>query len=285
MHIFFLLCCALFLIGCSGDRLLFSSRPKVEVSMVSTVETYATRATNGYLSAPSTPITADYPGTITKQHYTPGQFVRQGQALFSLMHPEYGERTVNAPDAGRVGESLYRIGETVTESDLTLTNLELAEPMTAVFNIEPHIVQLGYAEGILPEKAMFEIRVDEALNYAAQVPSHQAQRAGSTDQSITFNVPFPNPQGTLISGTNVEVIVRSTEKRPFKAVPESALHHTPHYSYLLTVDDKQRIVKKRVTLVAQYDSLLLITGRIDAGEYVVTTSHPDVGSKVRRVTH
>ncbi len=87
--------------------------------------------------------------------------------------------------------------------------------------------------------------------------------------TIAVRAVFPNPEGVLIPGQYVTVLVKNRDPKPMPVVPQSAVLVDQKGKYVLTVDQAGQVVARPVTLGPAVGTAYAVTSGLAEGERVI----------------
>lgn len=186
--------------------------------------------------------------------------------------------TVSAPFSGRLSDSKVDPGQVIIASQTLLANLVSIDPIRVSFHIEETLRSevLGAAElEVLLKRGGVQY---EHLGSVAYVDNRVDARSGT----LKLQALFPNPEGELLPGEHVEVVLREREPRAVLMLPQGALVSDPAGDFVFVVDDQQRAQKRPVTLGARLGEEVVIEAGLDPTTQVVVrgVQHVKHGAKV-----
>lgn len=186
---------------------------------------------------------------------------------------------VTAPIAGRIGEALIDVGNLVGESgqDTVLARIVQVDPIHVVFaptENERLAVLKSQREGRFPAQPEGAIPVEIELGDGTSYP-HQGlldyvdPTIDPKRGTVTLRAVVPNPDGALKPGEFVRAIAVLPELHDALLVPERALLEEQGGSYVLVVDDEERVAYRPVELGVVHDGMQQITRGLEVGERVI----------------
>lgn len=183
--------------------------------------------------------------------------LRQAEANLNLAQIDLDYCEIHAPISGRIGAALVTKGNYVTPGSGILAKIIQMDPVRVVFS--------------MTDRAFLSLRQREAAGTAQDLVARLRLPNGSVHASpgkkefsdnemnpetgtIAIRFLFDNPDGMLISGSYVNLMLGKTEPRIGIRVPQQALLVDPQGTYVLTADEKG----------------LLSTARIEVGKTIGT---------------
>ena len=196
-----------------------------------------------------------------------------------------------APISGRIGRHLVDIGNLVTKEQTELAVIENIDPIFVYFDVS-EAVYLRYAalvrEGKVPDPTATPLVLKAALQNEKGFP-----HLGSLDYTdlgidpssgtIRRRGVFPNSDGLLLSGLFVRIRTEIGDPTPKLLIEERAIGSDQRGSFVLVVDEKNKVEYRPVKLGLQTDSLRVIEEGIESGDWVIVNGMQRAlpGSQVR----
>lgn len=163
---------------------------------------------------------------------------------------------IRAPFTGTAGRSQLSIGDLVDPNSGPLVTLVQRDPMLADFDINERTLaqsiknaQDRAAQGL--ERMRYVVRMklvtgdiyrhDGEIDYASN-------RVNPSTGTVTVTARFPNPDGTLIPGQFVRVVMQRGEAEMQMLIPQSSVLEDMQGRYVFIVDDGNSVVRKNITL-------------------------------------
>lgn len=198
---------------------------------------------------------------------------------------------IRAPISGRIGRHLVDIGNLVTKEQTELAVIENIDPIFVYFDVS-EAVYLRYAalvrEGKVPDPTATPLVLKAALQNEKGFP-----HLGSLDYTdlgidpssgtIRRRGVFPNSDGLLLSGLFVRIRTEIGDPTPKLLIEERAIGSDQRGSFVLVVDEKNKVEYRPVKLGLQTDSLRVIEEGIESGDWVIVNGMQRAlpGSQVR----
>lgn len=229
----------------------------------------------GRLVAQLTPLNA--PGYISRKEFSDAQLQLESarasaaaaRAALHAAQLEWNNTQIRSPIAGRVGRINVQPG--------SLVQPNAPEPLTTVIapgalDVRASVSQQDWpqlAEARARGKVFAEIYTHEGKAPIARgelvfVDSQIAAATGSVAIKVRLTAPPPS----LLSGQGVRMRLLLSDEIGVKVVPDSALQQAQEGSYVYVVRGG-KAVSQRVTAVRTLDNLVVVEGKLAAGEPVL----------------
>ncbi len=191
------------------------------------------------------------------------------QAQINLRYTE-----IHAPIDGRIGLANFTVGNLVSPSSGTLATIVSQDPIYVIFQASEREV-LDYKRRIaeLSDKnghVAVRVRMPDGSLYAATGESNflDIQVSGSSD-TVAVRAQLPNPQGLLVAGGVVGVLVEAGTPQTALVIPQAAIQIDQAGSYVLVVDAAKKVDMRRVTTGAEEGTGVVVTDGLKEGELVI----------------
>ena len=190
------------------------------------------------------------------------------QARLQLSYTE-----IRAPIDGRIGRSLLSVGSFVSPSSGTLASIVQQDPIGVTFPVSQRDV-LKVRETAQPGASLSDVAVyvefgkDKRYSEKGQVNFVDVQVNTGTD-SVDLRAIFPNPQGLLVDGQLVTVVLEAAKANPTLVVPVDAIQIDQSGAFVLIVNGENKIEVRPVTTAGQVGNGIAITKGVSEGDRVV----------------
>ena len=189
------------------------------------------------------------------------------QAKLQLSYTE-----IRTPIDGRIGKSLLTAGSFVSPQSGTLATIVAKDPIGVTFPVgqrEFQAVREQSPGATLSDVAVYvEFGKNKRYPLAGVVDFVDVQVNTGTD-TVDVRGTFPNPDGILVDGQLVTVVVESGTPKPALIVPVGAIQIDQAGPFVLIVDAASKIEVRRVTLGGQSENGVVVPEGLSQGERVV----------------
>ncbi len=186
--------------------------------------------------------------------------------------------SVTAPISGRIGRALITEGALVSStSSENLATIQQLDPIYADFT-QPaaELIRLRKAlqDGQLmtgPNEAAVQLLLDDGTRYphAGRLLFSEAAVDATTGQ-VTLRGEFPNPDGDLLPGMYVRVLIEQGIERSAFAVPQQAIQRDAGgQASLLVVNSENTVEQRQVTVGRIVGDRWVISQGLQEGDRVV----------------
>jgi len=198
------------------------------------------------------------------------------QATLEQSELDLGYTTVKAPISGRIGKTAYTRGNLVGPASVPLARIVQLDPIRVVYSISEN--DLAAIQAALKDAArrnrdtivVPRIRLADGKVYKSpgkvDFVNNEVDAATGT---ITVRAVFDNPDGLLLPGQYVTVLVNKSKPKLMPVVPQSAIQEDREGPYVLVVDKHNRVVQRRVKTGPFVGSSWAIESGLAKGEMII----------------
>jgi membrane fusion protein (multidrug efflux system) len=198
--------------------------------------------------------------------------IMQAQALLEQAKINLGYTEIRSPVDGRVGLATYTVGNLVEPSSGRLATIVSQDPIYVIFQASERDV-LGYKRrlaGSNNQHLPIHIKLSDGTIYGhAGITNFLDVQVETITDTVGVRAQVPNPEGLLIHGGIVSVVVDIAAPRSALVVPQSAIQFDQAGHYVLLVDDAKKVVLRRVTAGVEQGRDVAVTEGLKEGELVI----------------
>lgn len=190
----------------------------------------------------------------------------------SALNLSYTE--IHAPFTGRVGRVNYNVGNIVGPNSQSLATLTVTDPIYVNFQVQEseYITYLQQRTGKTPSEADINLNL-RLPNNTTYVETGRLDFADTKiDQgmgTVELRATFPNPEGIILPGLFVTLIVESTEKESMAFVPQAAVQENQQGKFVLVVNEQNQVTQRVVILGRRVNAMWVVESGIELGERVI----------------
>ncbi|MEJ2167581.1 MAG: efflux RND transporter periplasmic adaptor subunit, partial [Desulfobacterales bacterium] len=179
--------------------------------------------------------------------------LEEARATLDRSELNLGYTTIRAPISGRIGRTEYTAGNLVGPSSGLLARIVQIDPIRVVYSISENdmvTIQTALKDAAQRHRNPLlipRLRLPTGQKY--QVAGHLAFINNEVDAAtgtIAVWAEFDNPDGMLLPGEYVTVLVTRSQPKLMPVVPQSAVLEDHDGSYVLVVEDQGRVSMRRV---------------------------------------
>ena len=198
--------------------------------------------------------------------------VQQAQAALRRARLDLSYTEVISPIAGQIGQAAYSVGAFVRPGDGALATVTSTDPIHVTIAVPEKDLIEARRQGIdledPPVAPSLTLSDGSAYEHAGEFDYLDPSVDRATD-TLLARALFPNPEGVLLPGQFVTVIVR--QKQPVSAVviPQAAVQKDQRGHFVLVVDRADRAGIRRVVLDEATGTGWIVSEGLVEGERVV----------------
>jgi membrane fusion protein (multidrug efflux system) len=179
--------------------------------------------------------------------------LEEARATLERSELNLGYTTIRAPISGRIGRTAHTAGNLVGPASVPLARIVQIDPIRVVYSISENdiaTIQMALKDTAQPPKNPLlvpRIRLSTGTTYpiAGQLDFVNNEVDAATGTIAAWAL-FDNPDGLLLPGQYVTVLVARSEPELMPAVPQSAVLEDREGRYVLVVEDENRVSLRRV---------------------------------------
>jgi membrane fusion protein, multidrug efflux system len=200
--------------------------------------------------------------------------VLQAQALLEQAQINLDYTEIRAPIDGRIGLADFTVGNLVQPSSGTLATIVSQDPIYITFQAsEADVIAYKRRIAASPDKSphvTIHIKLPDGsiYRYPGLTNFLDVQVQGDTD-TVVVRAQLPNPDGILIPGGIVGVMVDRGAPHQALVVPQSAVLLDQAGHYVMLVDDAKKVEQRRVTTGVEQGRDVIVNSGLKEGELVI----------------
>lgn len=201
--------------------------------------------------------------------------IAQAKAALAAAELDLSYTQILAPVAGRIGLAKFTVGNLVGPESGSLATLVSRDPIYVQFPVTQREL-LEARKG-----AQREGRSLENLTVLARLPDDtiydQKGRLDfvdvTTDQgtdTVTVRAAFPNPDGILVDGQYLGVMLQGDSPNRELVIPQSALQIDQQGTFVLIVDSESKVQVRRIRTGVSQGPMVAVTEGLEEGDLVIS---------------
>jgi membrane fusion protein, multidrug efflux system len=201
--------------------------------------------------------------------------IAQAKAALTAAELDLGYTQITAPVAGRVGLATYTVGNLVGPSSGPLATIVSIDPIYVDFPLtQRELLQARremQASGNDGTNVVVRLRLSDGSLYdqSGRINFVDVTTDPGTD-SVTLRAEIPNPNGILVDGQYVGVVLQAGEPESAIVIPQSALQLDQQGVFVMIVDADNKAQVRRVEVGDNQGADIAVTSGLKAGELVIT---------------
>jgi membrane fusion protein (multidrug efflux system) len=200
--------------------------------------------------------------------------VLQAQALLEQAKINLGYTEIRSPIDGRIGLANFTVGNLVSPSSGALATIVSQDPIYVIFQAsEADIIEYKHSIAASADKnphVTIHIKLPDGTFYEHPGRTNflDVQVQAETD-TVQVRAQLPNPEGMLIPGGIVDVIVNRGAPQASLVVPESAVQLDQAGRYVMVVGQDKKVEQRRITTGVEQGRDIVVTQGLKEGELVI----------------
>jgi membrane fusion protein, multidrug efflux system len=190
---------------------------------------------------------------------------------------DLGYTRITAPFDGRIGRSVYSVGQWVGPDSGVLATLVKLDPIYVVFNVSErsYLDYQKQAEEAVragrPQPAFVpRLRLSNGYEYPHDgLLDFVDNRVDPSTGTIAVRAIFPNPDKLLVPGLFVTVLLQSTEPKPALLIPQAAVQEDQGGRFVLVVGPDSKVETRRIETGTRIGVLWEVTSGLTSDERVI----------------
>ena len=201
--------------------------------------------------------------------------LRRQQAALTTAELNLGYTDIKAPIAGRIGRSNFSVGNFVGPQSGTLATIVSQDPMYVTFPVTQRqllaVRKEGEAGGNDPKSMAVKVQLADGSLYGevGRLNFVDVQVNQGTD-TVPVRATLPNPDGVLVDGQLVTVVVETAKPQASLVIPQQAVQIDQAGRFVLKVDAENKVQVQRITVGVEREGYYVVTNGLTEGERVIT---------------
>lgn len=198
--------------------------------------------------------------------------VLKAKAALRAAELDLGYTRIVSPITGKVSTAKYSVGNLVGST---------SDPLATVTSVDPIFVTIGISEKRLIDARRRGIniknppvsptlRLSDGTDYNQPGEfNYMSPDVNQSTDTITVRAEFPNPDGVLLPGQFVTVIIRPKKTERSVVVPQIAVQRDKEGYFVLVVDRANKVEVRRIEATRQQDANWVISSGLVTGERII----------------
>ncbi len=200
--------------------------------------------------------------------------VLQAQALLEQAKINLGYTEIHSPIDGRIGLANFTVGNLVSPSSATLATIVSQDPIYVTFQAsEADVIEYKHRIAASADKnphVNIHIKLPDGSMYphAGRTNLLDVQVQPDTD-TILVRAQLPNPEGMLIPGGIVGVLVDRGAPQSSLVIPQSAVQLDQAGRYVMVVGADKKVEQRRIVAGVEQGRDIVVTQGLKEGDLVI----------------
>jgi len=200
--------------------------------------------------------------------------VLQAQALLEQAKINLGYTEIRSPVDGRIGLANFTVGNLVSPSSGTLATIVSQDPIYVTFQAsEADVIEYRRRIAASADKnphVNIHIKLPDGSMYphAGRTNLLDVQVQPDTD-TILVRAQLPNPEGMLIPGGIVGVLVERGAPQSLLVIPQSAVQLDQAGRYVMVVGEDKKVEQRRIVTGVEQGRDIVVTQGLKEGDLVI----------------
>jgi membrane fusion protein, multidrug efflux system len=200
--------------------------------------------------------------------------ILQAQALLEQAKINLGYTEIWSPIDGRIGLANFTKGNLVSPSSGILATIVSQDPIYVMFQAsEADVIEYKHRIAASADKnphVTIHIKLPDGSIYPHPGLSNflDVQVQPDTD-TVQVRAQLPNPEGMLIPGGIVDVIVERGAPQSSLLIPQSAVQLDQAGHYVMVVDDAKKVEQRRIETGVEQGRDVVVKQGLKQGELVI----------------
>lgn len=203
--------------------------------------------------------------------------VKGAQAALKQANLNLEYTDILAPFAGQIGKAYFSEGNLVGPSSGPLATLVDIDPIYVNFQIDED-VYVTYLQSKVSDAAPES--VSEQVSISLRLPNDtvhsQPGRLNFTDTqvdqttgTINLRAEFANPDGVVLPGLYVTLMMEATDKQKLALIPQVAVQENQQGKFVLVVDTKNTVKPQPVDTGRRIGAMWVVNKGLKGGEQII----------------
>lgn len=202
--------------------------------------------------------------------------LEEAKAMLKIASINLGYTVIKAPISGRMGRTAFTRGNLVGPDTGAMSRIVQMDPIRVIYPISENdlaAMQLALRDAsnhqgksiLVPRIKLPNGTLYKAAGYVDFIDNQVDPGTGT----ISVWAVFPNPNSLLVPGMYVTVLVSRSKPKMMPVVPQSAVQEDHKGRYVLLVDNKNRVVQRRITIGPVVGTNWAVKSGLGTGERVI----------------
>jgi len=182
---------------------------------------------------------------------------------------------IKAPFSGRIGKVNYNVGTVISPTSNTIATLTATNPMYVSFQVEESDY-VSYLQSHKNTQKPEDLSIDISLRLPNNTTYSEKGLLTFADTKIDegmgtveLRAKFDNPNGIIVPGLFVTLIMEGKNKESMALVPQVAVQENQQGKFVLVVNADNKVSQRLVKLGRRMNAMWVVESGIKANERVI----------------
>jgi len=214
---------------------------------------------------------------LTAKHRQVEAALNSAKASAKQAEINLGYTAIVAPITGRIGRSLFSVGDLIGPDSGSLTSLASIDTIYVNFQVSETLFldfqhnQIARGEPLTthPKADIYIELANKTLHPYPGVIDFVANRVDASTGTLQVRAVIPNPEGNLRPGQYVRAIVKLLTSTDILLIPQAALQSDQQGLYALMVNDEHMVKRQNITIGARIKENVIVLSGLKQGDNVI----------------
>lgn len=194
------------------------------------------------------------------------------QADLKRAELDVGYTKISAPLSGKIGRSSVDAGNLIGPDSDVLATVVAMDPIRVVFSVSEQ-QYLEYRRSVQENRTIDfipRIRLANSELYAHKgIWDFLDNQVDPDTGTIKLRLQFPNPDGLILPGQFVSVILESAEAKDQIVVPQASVQTNQSGPFVLVVDGDNKVELRTIKTAARTGTQIVVSDGLSEGEMII----------------
>ncbi|MFC7049789.1 efflux RND transporter periplasmic adaptor subunit [Emcibacter nanhaiensis] len=179
---------------------------------------------------------------------------------------------IRSPIDGQISMSNFSVGNLVKPDSGTLATVTSVDPIYVTLSVSERNLLEVRREGLHDEKKPFFARLqlsDGSIYDHAGEFDFLGTEVSQTTDTITVRATFPNPDGLLLPGQFVHVLVEEREKQKRLLIPQATVQQDRQGYFVLVITDDNQVQQRRIQIAGAQGTNYIVSSGLAREERII----------------
>ena len=199
--------------------------------------------------------------------------VQQAKAALRGTEINLGYTEIHAPITGRIGRSTYTVGAFVGPESGALATIVRQDPVYVAFPVSQRLlteIRRRQAEGEAAQRLAIKVKLaDGKFHPHIGKPNFIDVQVDRGTDTVTVRADVPNPEGFLVDGQFVTVVVERENPEKVLVIPGNAVQADKAGAFVLGVDNENKVTVRRIVPGGLREGNMIVQQGLGEGDKII----------------